>query len=223
MTRTATSFGKRKSSLPHYRSGTISETNSHAQAIATRFQQQPTKPVMAAAPAPAQSAPQLSYHRGAVNVDGLKPAVMMRFVSALIDFTILIFLSFIVGIVCGLFGATLSGDSASAQVLSSGALVFTLFILWFGYGLISECSAWQGTPGKKLTGIVVTDMSGQRIGFGRALGRAFGKILSSLIPFYIPYIMVGFTNRNQTLHDMMAGTLVFRRQDLENSTSLIFD
>jgi uncharacterized RDD family membrane protein YckC len=55
----------------------------------------------------------------------------------------------------------------------------------------------------------VTDLAGNRIGFGRATGRFFAKILSGMI-MYIGFIMIGFTDRKQGLHDMLAGTLVMR-------------
>jgi uncharacterized RDD family membrane protein YckC len=56
----------------------------------------------------------------------------------------------------------------------------------------------------------VTDLEGRRIGFGRATGRYFAKILSSLTLF-IGYLMAGFTEKKQALHDMIAGTLVLRK------------
>ena len=59
-------------------------------------------------------------------------------------------------------------------------------------------------------GLIVTDMNGQRITFGKASGRFFGKIVSGLI-CYVGFIMAGFTEKKQALHDMMAGTLVVRR------------
>jgi uncharacterized RDD family membrane protein YckC len=58
-------------------------------------------------------------------------------------------------------------------------------------------------------GIIVTDLEGRRIGFGRATGRYFAKILSALI-LGIGFLMVAFTQRKQGLHDMIAGTLVVR-------------
>ncbi|MCI0556277.1 MAG: RDD family protein, partial [Anaerolineae bacterium] len=63
---------------------------------------------------------------------------------------------------------------------------------------------------KMALGIVVTDMNGNRISFGRATGRYFGKILSGLI-IYIGYIMVAFTEKKQGLHDMMASCLVLNK------------
>jgi uncharacterized RDD family membrane protein YckC len=58
-------------------------------------------------------------------------------------------------------------------------------------------------------GLKVTDLNGQRISFERATGRHFAKWLSSLILF-IGYIMAGFSERKQALHDLLAGTLVRR-------------
>jgi uncharacterized RDD family membrane protein YckC len=58
---------------------------------------------------------------------------------------------------------------------------------------------------------VVTDQYGARIAFGKATGRYFGKIVSALILF-VGYVMAAFTPRRQALHDLMAGTLVARRQ-----------
>jgi uncharacterized RDD family membrane protein YckC len=56
-------------------------------------------------------------------------------------------------------------------------------------------------------GIKVTDLNGNRISFGRATGRYFAKILSGMI-LMIGYIMAGFTEKKQALHDMIASCLV---------------
>ena len=59
-------------------------------------------------------------------------------------------------------------------------------------------------------GLQVTDLEGRRISFGRASGRFFGKIISAMI-LYIGFMMAGFTEKKQALHDMIAGTLVIRK------------
>jgi uncharacterized RDD family membrane protein YckC len=87
-----------------------------------------------------------------------------------------------------------------------------LALTWL-YHALMECSPWQATVGKKALGLVVTDLDGRRVGFGRATGRHFGKMLSNLIPALIGYIMAGFTEKKQALHDMLAGCLVLRRND----------
>jgi uncharacterized RDD family membrane protein YckC len=80
---------------------------------------------------------------------------------------------------------------------------------WLYYSLL-ESSAWQGTLGKKALGLEVTDLDGNRISFGRATGRFFAKIISTII-LGIGYIMAGFTEKKQALHDIIAGTLVIRK------------
>jgi uncharacterized RDD family membrane protein YckC len=80
---------------------------------------------------------------------------------------------------------------------------------WLYFSLL-ESSAWQATLGKKALGLEVTDLDGNRIGFGRATGRFFAKIISSII-LGIGYLMAGFTEKKQALHDILAGTLVIRK------------
>ncbi len=87
----------------------------------------------------------------------------------------------------------------------------SLVLNWLYFAFL-ESSPWQGTVGKLAIGLVVTDLNGNRISFGRATGRYFGKILSSMI-LCIGYIMVGFTERKQGLHDIIASTLVYKTRD----------
>jgi uncharacterized RDD family membrane protein YckC len=89
---------------------------------------------------------------------------------------------------------------------ATASLVFT----WL-YHALMESSEWQATVGKKALGLVVTDLAGQRVSFGRSTGRHFGKIITNMVPFLIGYIMAGFTEKKQALHDMLAGCLVLRR------------
>jgi uncharacterized RDD family membrane protein YckC len=78
------------------------------------------------------------------------------------------------------------------------------------YNAYFESSEWQGTVGKKVMNLVVTDLQGNRISFARASGRFFAKLVSGLIPFGIGYILAGVTEKKQALHDMIAGCLVLR-------------
>jgi len=89
---------------------------------------------------------------------------------------------------------------------ATASLVFT----WL-YHALMESSEWQATVGKKLLGLVVTDMAGRRVSFWRATGRHFAKIITNMVPAFIGYIMAAFTEKRQALHDMIAGCLVLRR------------
>jgi uncharacterized RDD family membrane protein YckC len=116
----------------------------------------------------------------------------------------------IVGFIAGISGV---GYDASAQTLSPGLVVFIYVVVivgqWLYFALLESGSA-QATLGKMALSIKVTDLSGNQIGFGQATGRYFGKIISSLI-LCIGFMMAGWTEKKQALHDMMAGTLVVRK------------
>ncbi len=87
--------------------------------------------------------------------------------------------------------------------------VVSLVINWLYFALM-EASAKQATVGKLALGIKVTDLSGGRISFARATGRYFGKLLSGLV-LWVGFIMAGFTQQKQALHDILAQCLVINR------------
>ncbi len=89
------------------------------------------------------------------------------------------------------------------------ASFFSLVFNW-AYFAGFESSHLRGTPGKWMLGIYVTDMENKRISFAQATGRHFGKIISGLI-LTIGYMMAGFTEHKQALHDMMAGCYVWKK------------
>lgn len=104
-------------------------------------------------------------------------------------------------------------DNVAALIAVPFVLMFlcaTLAASWLYYAWF-ESSRYQGTPGKMALGLIVTDMQGRRVTFARASGRFFAKIITGLIPLFIGYIMAGFTERRQALHDMIASCLVLRR------------
>ena len=103
-------------------------------------------------------------------------------------------LSMLMGLSAVGTGPTAAEDLAAGVISAviSGGFFFLLIIgfTWL-YFTVSESSEWQATPGKKLLGLVVTDMEGAPIGFGKANVSYWSKILSGVI--MIGYIMAGFT------------------------------
>lgn len=83
-----------------------------------------------------------------------------------------------------------------------------LLVGWLYYAVM-ESGPNQATLGKKALGIKVTNLNGGPITFGQATGRYFGKLLSALI-LLIGYLMMLWDDKNQTLHDKLAGTLVVK-------------
>ena len=130
-----------------------------------------------------------------------------------------IILNIVISIISGILGL---GIGASMAMVESGqenifsaamvmSMLISLVLTWLYFALM-ESSPLQATLGKLVVGVVVTDLNGNRISFGRATGRYFAKILSSII-LLIGFIMVAFTERKQGLHDMVAGTLVWKTRD----------
>lgn len=73
-----------------------------------------------------------------------------------------------------------------------------------------ESSPYQATLGKLAMRLKVTDLEGNRLSLGRATWRFLSKMLSTLT-LGIGYLMVGFDQRKQGLHDRIAETLVMYR------------
>ena len=90
----------------------------------------------------------------------------------------------------------------------SGMMAFSLntAVSCLYYALLHS-SAKQATLGKMAFGVKVTDRAGERIGVLRGVGRYFATFISAVI-LMIGFMMAGFTNRKQALHDMIAETLV---------------
>ncbi|KPA19609.1 serine/threonine protein kinase [Candidatus Magnetomorum sp. HK-1] len=90
-------------------------------------------------------------------------------------------------------------------------LGFLIIFLSLVYFATMECSNTQGTIGKITLGIRVTDIQGEKISFWRSVGRNVCKYFSSLL-FCIGFIVAGFTEKKQALHDLMLSCLVINKQ-----------
>jgi uncharacterized RDD family membrane protein YckC len=148
----------------------------------------------------------------------------LRFVAYIIDSIIISFLEFLIVLpFLGLFGIKILELSTirelenadyellipiiASTIIGLGSTV--LLITWFYYALL-QSGARQATVGKMALGLKVTDVNGDRLTFARASLRYFSKILSSLF-MMLGYIMAGFTEKKQALHDMIANTYVVRQ------------
>jgi uncharacterized RDD family membrane protein YckC len=154
----------------------------------------------------------------------------LRFVAYLIDGVIL---GIPVGIICFFIFGIMGGAAALSSRIQPNpdpevaltqattivsALIGFIFVvvlvvisinwLYFAY---MESSERQATLGKIVMNLRVTDANGNRLTFGHATGRYFAKIVTGLVPLFIGWIMAGFTEKKQALHDFIAGTLVYRR------------
>ncbi|MGE5397731.1 MAG: RDD family protein [Chitinophagales bacterium] len=135
-----------------------------------------------------------------------------RFAAALIDGFFLKISTAIIGVIAGI-AIDGSPDSTWMPNNSEDFTPFdliTLVIYWL-YFTLMESSTFQATPGKMALGIKVTDLEGNQISFARANGRYWSKLISTII-LLIGYIMAGFTEKKQALHDLIAKTLVINQK-----------
>ncbi|MGA2935205.1 MAG: RDD family protein [Methanomicrobiales archaeon] len=129
---------------------------------------------------------------GAAIIDGMLVGIVVILVSTLAAFVLS------------------APSSASAQSVSSTmfstSLVIGFFISWIYYAYL-ESSPGQATLGKRVIKTKVTDLEGRRISFKRASARWLAKFLS-IATFGLGFLLIGFTEKKQGLHDKVAGTLV---------------
>jgi uncharacterized RDD family membrane protein YckC len=194
----------------------------------------PGQPVIGAAPpasgpgvapltASGWPAPPANFVQGYVPLPSPFAGFWLRFVAYLIDSFILvigiILIAFVVVAIVGVgsFKNNFQNFDTPDDVVTA-AMVMTILLMVLGfvigtwiYYAAMESSFHQSTLGKLALGLTVTDLQGRRVTFGRASGRFFSKIVTGLIPFAIGYIMAGFTEKKQALHDMIAGCLVLRK------------
>ena len=131
----------------------------------------------------------------------------VRLAAHVVDGFIISIGVFVIAFVLGLAAAMLGGGGGEAVSVGITVAMVLLGQLYHAYFVSSEKMA---TPGKRLCGLYVTDLEGHRLGFGHALGRNLAA-LASYLTLYIGFIMAGFTERKQALHDKIAGTLVHRQ------------
>jgi uncharacterized RDD family membrane protein YckC len=163
------------------------------------------------------------------------------FVDGILLFVVAVFLAVFLLLVRTLStGQTLQPDPAFLeQQIEAIALPLEIVhavLVWLYFALL-ESSPRQATLGKRLIGLVVTDLAGRRISFWRATGRHLGKFfalqfLASFVwlspyarqPMHYALIallvllgllalaLAGLTEKKQALHDLLADTLVLRRR-----------
>jgi uncharacterized RDD family membrane protein YckC len=136
----------------------------------------------------------------------------LRAIACLIDtFLILVIFVSAASLFPSTFDKLIPANPASLTELPQPPpiLVVVLAAMICVYYTIFEASVWQATPGKRLLRLYVTDLNGKRITYRRALVRNLARQLSGFL--FIGFLIAGFTEKKQALHDILAGSLVLRR------------
>lgn len=129
-----------------------------------------------------------------------------RLLASVIDYFVLTLVYILLMLICFIF------ITDKAQRISLGVLGLPLIPLFkFFYGAFAESSAKQGTIGKRLLNIKVTDMGGGRISLATGFGRNAAKVLS-VIPLFFGYLYSFLNKKQQCWHDITANTLVVKER-----------
>lgn len=129
----------------------------------------------------------------------------VRYVANIIDCLILGIPGVIITVIMGalLPSVVAENDNVAMQILFS--LPVYLFV-WLYFIVMTY--KYQATLGKKAVGIKVLSDKAENLTIGQLILReTIGKILS-YTTLWIGYIMAGFTQRKQALHDKIASTVV---------------
>lgn len=91
----------------------------------------------------------------------------------------------------------------SGRISDDDYILIVLIIYWS----LMESGRHRASFGKRILGIEVVDARGGSLTRGQAFGRNLGKFLS-LFTCFIGFMMAGWTQRKQGLHDQLANCLV---------------
>ncbi len=137
---------------------------------------------------------------------GIVSNVKELILSSAIGTTVLGYLiSLILSVIC-FFNPTYFLHQYSLVLAS---LILGILTKWL-YFILLESSPLKATLGKLIMGLVVCDRNGQRISMGMANKRYWAKLLSTMT-LYIGFMLSGWTKKKRALHDMIAGTLIMKK------------
>lgn len=144
-----------------------------------------------------------------MNSDSSLGSIPARAAAIFLDCLILLVPQILFGYIFGTlfvnrFGYT--DPTLIALGFNLSACLVALLIGWM-YFAGFESSPLQATIGKKAFGLAVVTTSGNRLSFPRATGRYLARLLSGSL-FGMGYVVAVFSVKKQTLHDMLANTLV---------------
>jgi uncharacterized RDD family membrane protein YckC len=138
-------------------------------------------------------------------------SVMRRFAAMILDGMIC---GLLIGLVMAVMVMVVMGTAVVLPISAIGGicgfyvLPFMTFML---YHVLQDSSKAQATLGKRALGIRVQTIDGRPLTFGRALGRFLAKtFIRSALIFGIGYLVAFFTTRRQSVHDLLAETVVVK-------------
>jgi Predicted membrane protein/domain len=172
-----------------------------------------------------------------VNPPRIYAAFWFRFLALMIDGFVVSIVTYTIVLIYILLGLGLSltdfahmGGGKELPTSVMFGMVLVVYVLPIVgsmlYYSLMESSSKQATLGKMAVGIKVTDEHGNRISWARAVGRFFAHAITWLT-MLIGFVVCVFTRRQQTVHDLIAQTLVVYKdvtpQDLARNPNVPAD
>lgn len=122
------------------------------------------------------------------------------------------FLDSIIGFILLMIVSAAFPDKGESYDLARGLGVFGVFGLGILYFTFMESTSLQATLGKLALGMVVTDKSGAKLGFGQALVRGILKVLTSIFTLNLGFAAVLINKDGSAIHDSVAGSIVAEKE-----------
>ncbi|TNE59395.1 MAG: RDD family protein [Bacteroidetes bacterium] len=108
----------------------------------------------------------------------------------------------------GLIDTLILAPVCAIFFIFSFGFIGPVVVTWLYFALL-ESGDRQATFGKRVMGIIVTDMDGEQISILQGAGRYLLRYASVLL-FMIGIILMFFTEKRQALHDLLTQTLVVK-------------
>ncbi|MBN2367669.1 RDD family protein [Candidatus Woesearchaeota archaeon] len=133
---------------------------------------------------------------------------ILRLIAYIIDSVIITISLLILWIPICILGSFMGISMNEFEIRLATQLISFVAVIMYHVGM--ESSKYQGSIGKIIMKIKVTDTRGRPISFNQALVRNLCKILSNLI-LGIGHLMIIWDDRKQALHDQLSECLVLDR------------
>ncbi len=139
-----------------------------------------------------------------------------RFIALLVDYLIWAAGFLVLALASAIFLPAISSFSHLSEQWATAIVVFSTFLLQWGYFTLFE-AFWNGqTPGKRVAKIRVIQRSGRAIGLFESMARNLVRYVDQIPFFYVVGVISMFsTKQHQRLGDLVAGTLVVRDRETE--------
>jgi uncharacterized RDD family membrane protein YckC len=130
-----------------------------------------------------------------------------RLVGALVDFLIKGVILFALFVLAAAVGGDEGGFLVALAIIAS-------FLVFFGYDVAFETLASGRTPGKRAAGLRVVRLGGEPVGFMASAVRNLLRLVDMQpgLMYAVGACTIFFSQRNQRLGDLAAGTLVVRER-----------